>query len=409
MVDISRVWTAASSPASGVQIVDRIIRANPTLWARATAEVDMGTEPGSDAYQAICMDAEATVSVALATPCPQGLVDERVSLIRKWRFRLAELIANPGITQRTPEWYAARRDLVTASDIGSALGSAKYGTQKQFLVKKCGEECEQAAFSGSAPPLKWGIMFEPVANTLYCTRLGTIVHEFGLLRHPTVPFLGASPDGISESGVLLEIKCPFSRKIDGTVPAAYYHQIQGQLDVCGMDDCDYMECEFKEHDRDAAGFETAANEMGTIVERWDGDAGVHVYDYGPVGGASSDDVRARFAWTEEALGRMRSVIGVELSTVVVRHWSLCKLNIVRVHRDPAFVADMIRSLGDVWDRVLGYRADREAYNREVRVGMGRGANAGTNAGAGAAVSKTRYLPAASGKLEGYSFQDDDDN
>ena len=29
------------------------------------------------------------------------------------------------------------------------------------------------------------------------------------------------------------------------MPQQYYYQIQGQLDVCGLDECDYLECEFE--------------------------------------------------------------------------------------------------------------------------------------------------------------------
>ena len=61
------------------------------------------------------------------------------------------------------------------------------------------------------------------------------VFEFGILRHPTIECLGASPDGISDIGIMLEIKCPWKRKKTETIPEQYYYQIQGQLDVCSLD------------------------------------------------------------------------------------------------------------------------------------------------------------------------------
>jgi putative phage-type endonuclease len=348
----------------------------------------------------------ATLSAVYGRDVPAALVLARVERARACRPRLAELLAAPGIAQRTEPWYAARRGLVTASDISSALGSAKYGTQKEFFKKKCGAESEQRAFCGGAPPLKWGVMYEPVANAIYCARNRVEVHEFGLLAHRTVVHLGASPDGINELGVMLEIKCPFSRKIDGVVPREYYHQIQGQLEVCGLDDCDYMECEFEEAPnllpdprytdvadigdelgedavealeaaRAADVFYEAcalpgAAEHGVVFERVGEDGCTISYSYSSVGAGPEHAARLR-AWEAEEAAAIRAARadraaeaggGTEAAPVVHR-WRLVKLGTVRVTRDPEFVADMLDGLAHVWQRVTRYRGDREAYQAEV--------------------------------------------
>ena len=36
------------------------------------------------------------------------------------------------------------------------------------------------------------------------------------MPHPSIPFLGASSEGITPEGMMLEIKCPPVRKIDCT-------------------------------------------------------------------------------------------------------------------------------------------------------------------------------------------------
>lgn len=67
------------------------------------------------------------------------------------------------------------------------------------------------------------------AAQIYERRNGVSIKEFGLIAHPTVPFLGASPDGIVQNssnplvpkGTMLEIKCPPTRVIDGVVPEHY--------------------------------------------------------------------------------------------------------------------------------------------------------------------------------------------
>ena len=210
-------------------------------------------------------DVSAVLSVALGRTVSTADVEARSRKIATYRAHLAALLElGLGVTQRTPEWYAARQTMITASDIAQALGCAKFGTQKDFFKKKCGLPAEQTPFDPTVPPLKWGVMFEPVAGAIYSALNGGLkVHEFGLLRHPTVPFLGASPDGITEDGVMLEIKCPWRRKIDGTVPLQYYYQIQGQLAVCGLDECDYFECEFGEAHQDPLG------PTGVVDCEWD--------------------------------------------------------------------------------------------------------------------------------------------
>ena len=53
------------------------------------------------------------------------------------------------------------------------------------------------------------------------------------VAHPSIPFLGASPDGfILEDGleIPLEAKCP--RKLHVAVPPMYYAQMQVQLECC---------------------------------------------------------------------------------------------------------------------------------------------------------------------------------
>lgn len=42
--------------------------------------------------------------------------------------------------------------------------------------------------------------------------MNTKIYEFGLMKNPHHDFFGASPDGISELGVMLEIKCPYKRR-----------------------------------------------------------------------------------------------------------------------------------------------------------------------------------------------------
>ena len=88
-------------------------------------------------------------------------------------------------------------------------------------------------------------MFEPIAIQIYAHLNKTKIHEFGLIINDDISNFGASPDGITDEGIMIEIKCPYSRKIiSDKIPDKYQYQIQGQLAVCKLQECDYIECEF---------------------------------------------------------------------------------------------------------------------------------------------------------------------
>ena len=59
---------------------------------------------------------------------------------------------------------------------------------------------------------------------------------------------------------MLEIKCPFKRKINGSIPDQYWMQIQGQLEVCNLEECDYLECELSEYENETEFIEDVENE-----------------------------------------------------------------------------------------------------------------------------------------------------
>lgn len=150
---------------------------------------------------------------------------------------LKELLTRPLIKQRTPEWFKLREDRLTASDLYDAIKNPL------SLAKK---KLKNISYNSNAiPALKWGTMFEIVAINIYEDLKKKKIYEFGLVINDNIENFGASPDGITEEGKMIEIKCPYKRKIkDGEIPEKYQYQIQGQLAVCKLNNCDYIECEF---------------------------------------------------------------------------------------------------------------------------------------------------------------------
>ena len=92
------------------------------------------------------------------------------------------------------------------------------------------------------PPVVHGNTYEPVAREHYAAREGRIVHQFGLKIHDELPWLGATPDGITDDGKILEVKCPYSRPVLPNVRCKeHYPQLQVLMQVYNLDSCDFVQ------------------------------------------------------------------------------------------------------------------------------------------------------------------------
>jgi putative phage-type endonuclease len=151
--------------------------------------------------------------------------------------KVLKLYERPQYAQRTPAWYEIRRGLITASEAAAALGikpfqGFKGSPREELMLTKLNKP---RSFSGMA--MQHGVHYENEACDYAMNILGKTNLEFGLIVHPELPWLAASPDGITTDGLCVEIKCPLRRKIvPGEVPHHYYPQIQIQMEVCNIDE-----------------------------------------------------------------------------------------------------------------------------------------------------------------------------
>lgn len=151
--------------------------------------------------------------------------------------RVLELLKQKYDTQRSREWLALRNKMLTASDAATALGENPYEKPSALVVRKCGFGPK---FEGN-DATRHGEKYEPIARDLYMEKTGEVVHEIGLVQHKEYKWLGGSPDGITESGRLIEIKCPMSRKIKDEVPGHYMAQLQILMEVLDLEVCDFIQ------------------------------------------------------------------------------------------------------------------------------------------------------------------------
>jgi hypothetical protein len=167
--------------------------------------------------------------------------------------QLDELLGRKQLEQRTPEWYAQMSTIISASELGSLFAAPRQ--RATLVVSKTVPPVPRqqplAVPSDHMRAFDWGIRFEPVVKQIYEWKYGVTMKELGRLHHQTDPRCTASPDGLiydcptnERRGRLIEIKCPVTREMNGTIPKDYYAQMQMQLHVTGLEICDYVEASF---------------------------------------------------------------------------------------------------------------------------------------------------------------------
>ncbi len=163
------------------------------------------------------------------------------------------LCARPQVEQRTEAWYKQTANVLTASEFSTLFSSpAQRNTLVQSKVNCVPKEyLPRLAFpSSEIKALTWGIRFEPVVKQMLEKQWGVHLRDLGRISHPTDSHLAASPDALiigarksEQLGRLVEIKCPFSRKVGGEIPFDYWVQMQIQMECTDIDECEYIEVE----------------------------------------------------------------------------------------------------------------------------------------------------------------------
>lgn len=159
------------------------------------------------------------------------------------------------IPQGTQPWLDARKNRITASNFGAAVGMNKYKSKRGLL-----KDMLWSTFKGNAATL-WGSEHEDVARDAYVQYMQSQikagaspytsiwVEETGLHVNPARPWMGSSPDGIvhvttrdgGSHKFLLEIKCPYRKcYYDPPVPTYYNCQIQGVMANMNLPYCDFV-------------------------------------------------------------------------------------------------------------------------------------------------------------------------
>lgn len=272
----------------------------------------------------------------------------KIKNIKEYKLQLDILNNVPKISQRSDEWYKMRQERLTASDTAQAIGKGKFGSKQQLIQKKAYEEASSNnKFGASIPALRHGIIFENMALRCYQQRRNNIiVHEFGLIPHSDISCYGASPDGISDLGIMIEIKCPLSRIINGTIPEQYMLQMMGQMSVCNLKECDYIECDIKE-------FKNIDEYLLEIRDHEKIDHGIIIeldnnkYIYSPEYYTKS----MLLEWIED-----QRKINNNIKKICP--WKLNKIDVQRLHFDKELWNIIVPQIKQFWDEVLEIKKNK---------------------------------------------------
>lgn len=186
--------------------------------------------------------------------------------------------------QKSQEWYDFRHEHITASNAWKALGTN--ASKNQLIYEKCQPlNREKYKSTLTESPMSWGHKYEYLTSCIYEEKNNTTISSFGCIAHPTYSFLAASPDGIvtgeNNYGRMIEIKNVVSREITGIPKKDYYIQMQLQMEVCDLDDCDFVETKFTEFESETDfKNDISPNKKGVIMV-FINDKEEYVYNYMP--------------------------------------------------------------------------------------------------------------------------------
>jgi len=283
------------------------------------------------------------------------------------KHKIDYLHSQPQHTQRTPEWYDFRNNLITASNAYKIFETA--ATRNQIIYEKCTAftkretNIEDIAIPqvNTESPLHWGQKYEPVSVLMYEKMIGSKIGEFGCIKHANYYFLGASPDGIitnptsSIYGRMLEIKNIVNREIDGIPKKEYWIQMQLQMEVCDLNECDFLETQFLEYDNETEfinDYEIDADTETNFTQTNNGDLkgiimyfskeGIPTYIYKPLDMNKSDfDL-----FESETIEKMEAN---ELTWIKNIYWKLKTYSCVLVKRNRRWFQDNISEIQYIWN------------------------------------------------------------
>jgi len=269
--------------------------------------------------------------------------------------------------QKTDAWYKFRYNGLTASTIYKAIDSQ--ANINSIIYEKCQPVKIRSNSVNITSAFHNGHKYEPLSILLYEKWFDTKVGEFGCMKHREHNFLRASPDGINIKrdsplyGRALEIKNPVSRKLTGIPKKDYWVQMQMQMEVWDLDECDFLETTFQEYEseeeflKDGESFNKTNRDKhkGVIVMFNDGQQ--PIYEYCPV-----DYNKEQFdKWYDDIMDKHTNH-----SWINNIYWYLKEYSLVLCPRNKKWFQTVLSQLQNVWNIILKERVSGHDHRKPKR-------------------------------------------
>ena len=272
--------------------------------------------------------------------------------------------------QRSDEWYIFRNSTLTASNIYKIFVSDY--SQTQLILEKCEPlNINKFKVTNTNSPMHWGQKYEPVSILYYEYINKTIVTEFGCIPHKDYSFIAASPDGIvcdSSSnlyGRMLEIKNVVSREITGIPKMEYWIQMQLQMEVCDLNECDFLETKFLQYDTKEEYMDDNDTEYkGTILQYLKDDGPYYVYAPLMLNDLESNEYKE---WENEEKEKNK-----DLELITILYWKLVKISCVLVLRNKVWFNKVQPMIDSFWNNLVEERESgvwKERINKKRKLAL----------------------------------------
>ena len=296
-------------------------------------------------------------------PSTENVPEEHINIL--------ENKPQPG--QHTPEWYVFRHSHITASNAWKAFGTQS--SKNQLIYEKCKPipeyNPETRSVNLAETPMTWGHKYEPLTRMIYEDINQTKIQDFGCIEHNEYSFLAASPDGIvvgpNNYGRMIEIKNVVSRDITGIPKMDYYIQTLLQMEVCDLNECDFVETKFTEFDTYSDFINDMTDDRKGVIMVYVNN-GEYKYYYMPFDIKSEESINI---WLDDNMQHE----GEWIKNV---YWKLNMYSCVLIKRKPEWFKYAIVKLTEIWQTIcverMGDYSARAPRKRNIKININKNDN-----------------------------------
>lgn len=296
----------------------------------------------------------------------------KIPNVDKMKSKINHLKSKPQPDQRTEEWYLSRYNMITASNAYKIFDSQ--ASINSIIYEKCKPlDTSKHDILNTGTAFHWGHKYEPLSVMYYESVYKTKIEDYGCIAHDKHLFLGASPDGINVDkksylyGRMLEIKNPVNRELNGIPKKEYWIQMQLQMEVCNLNECDFLETKFKEYE-DKEEFDLDGNftytENGNLkgIIMYFITNGTYHYEYAPLY-ISKEDFNI---WEIQTMDKNKDKHWLQNI-----YWKLDEVSCVLVLRNKFWFNNSVDKIQEIWktiehERIHGYE-HRAPVKREKKI------------------------------------------